>query len=566
MAFGFGLGFPRAETPPLDAAVRALFPDVWYDPSDLTTLYQDAAGTTPVTAVEQAVGLMLDKSKGLVLGPELVTNGDFSQGSTGWSISAPGTNTVTISGGSVRFVTNGSADTARLSQPWSGATAVGKRFCVTFDVLPGSTGTLKIGTLGINDTIGEHAFAATPGFKSFMLISSSSGSIDFSRVSGASADATIDNISVRELPGYHAFHTPGDTTTRPTVSRRINQFTYTENFSNAAWIKTRTSITSNATTAPDGTLTGFKLVENTELGGHYIQQGPFSTTQSFVFTAWVKAGERTSVGIQEAAVYVYARFDLSNGTLVSGSGSIESAGSGWYKISATLTPTYGYLGLILYDGSGAANYAGDGTSGIYVWRTSLVPANLASLPYQRVNTATDYDTAEPFKPGESYDGVNDKMVAAAGGGATTAFFFCAGIQAKGVGSTQTLWSDTGTNTGYRVRINSSNQLELSAGNGSAYTTIATTATLAVGQRAVVTAWHDGTNLNVQIGSGAVASTSFATATAGTAGFSVGGDNGAASSFFRGWVYEAVYKKDSAMTAAQIATVQRFCAAKAGITL
>ena len=35
---------------------------VWYDPSDLTTLFQDSAGTTPVTAVEQAVGRMLDKS------------------------------------------------------------------------------------------------------------------------------------------------------------------------------------------------------------------------------------------------------------------------------------------------------------------------------------------------------------------------------------------------------------------------------------------------------------------------------------------------------------------------
>lgn len=34
----------------------------WYDPSDLTTLYQDSAGTTPVTAHGQPVGLMLDKS------------------------------------------------------------------------------------------------------------------------------------------------------------------------------------------------------------------------------------------------------------------------------------------------------------------------------------------------------------------------------------------------------------------------------------------------------------------------------------------------------------------------
>lgn len=34
----------------------------WYDPSDLTSLFQDSAGTTAVTAVEQPVGKMLDKS------------------------------------------------------------------------------------------------------------------------------------------------------------------------------------------------------------------------------------------------------------------------------------------------------------------------------------------------------------------------------------------------------------------------------------------------------------------------------------------------------------------------
>jgi hypothetical protein len=37
-------------------------PGVWYDPSDMATLFQDSAGTTPVTAVEQPVGLILDKS------------------------------------------------------------------------------------------------------------------------------------------------------------------------------------------------------------------------------------------------------------------------------------------------------------------------------------------------------------------------------------------------------------------------------------------------------------------------------------------------------------------------
>lgn len=43
----------------------------FYDTNDLSTMYQDAAGTVPVTAVGQPVGLALDKSKGLLLGSEL---------------------------------------------------------------------------------------------------------------------------------------------------------------------------------------------------------------------------------------------------------------------------------------------------------------------------------------------------------------------------------------------------------------------------------------------------------------------------------------------------------------
>jgi len=45
-----------------DALFAANEQGAWYDPSDMSTLFQDAAGTTPVTAVEQPVGRMLDKS------------------------------------------------------------------------------------------------------------------------------------------------------------------------------------------------------------------------------------------------------------------------------------------------------------------------------------------------------------------------------------------------------------------------------------------------------------------------------------------------------------------------
>jgi len=76
MSFGIpvrnGLGLGLLASTSLATANAAVFSPaslfaageqgVWYDPSDLTTLFQDSAGTTPVTAVEQPVGRMLDKS------------------------------------------------------------------------------------------------------------------------------------------------------------------------------------------------------------------------------------------------------------------------------------------------------------------------------------------------------------------------------------------------------------------------------------------------------------------------------------------------------------------------
>jgi hypothetical protein len=97
---------------------------LWYDPSDFSTLFQDSAGTTPVTAVEQPVGLVLDKSKGLVLGAELLVNGSFLTGdTTGWTL-ADGTASVTAG---VVTLTN-VATRATLSQAIT--TVVGQQYRV----------------------------------------------------------------------------------------------------------------------------------------------------------------------------------------------------------------------------------------------------------------------------------------------------------------------------------------------------------------------------------------------------------------------------------------------------
>ena len=70
----------------------------WYDPSDLTTMFQDRAGTTPVTADGQTVGLILDKSKGLALGVEQIANNNLTDWTTTGSATINSVTQFTLSG------------------------------------------------------------------------------------------------------------------------------------------------------------------------------------------------------------------------------------------------------------------------------------------------------------------------------------------------------------------------------------------------------------------------------------------------------------------------------------
>lgn len=201
---------------------------------------------------------------------------------------------------------------------------------------------------------------------------------------------------------------------------------------------------------------------------------------------------------------------------------------------------------------------------VYVYHPQLETGTVATR-YQRVNTAADYDTID-FPKYWKCDGVEDYESATTGGGATSGVFFCAAIKPRNPGTLRMLWSDAGTNTGWQVRINAADQLEFVAGNGTAYVTVTTTTTLAAGAAVVVSAWHDGTNICVQVNQGAVVSTAFAAAAAGTAGYTVGKDNAAAASFFGGGIYPIVYRTGTPLTATQITNAQAWVAQQAGVIL
>jgi hypothetical protein len=375
----------------------------WYDPSDYSTLFTDSAGTTPVTAVEQFVGLMLDKSKGAptTLGAELINNAAwFAQ--TGWSVnSSTGAATgVAVTG----FIRNNGAGSTQLT--------AGKWYQATIRLVSYTSGSVGYPY----DGSGFVAIPNVPGTYTYRFLCDTA---DYTYVFGTGFTGVIDSISVRELPGNHATQTTS--TKRPKLAARYNLLTYSEQFDNGAWTKTNATVTANATVAPDGTTTADKLVSAVGALHERAEQAvTIAASTAYTFTVYAKADGANFAGFrvaQDTAPSVW--FDLVNGTVgnVEGNWSaavITAAGNGWYRCKATYT-TVGtsYTFRIFLSGSnGDSIFTGDGIKGLFLWGADLRPTSQATgligPTYQRVAAATDYDTVG-FLPYLAFDGVDDSM-------------------------------------------------------------------------------------------------------------------------------------------------------------
>jgi hypothetical protein len=360
----------------------------WYDPSNFATLFQDSAGTTPVTAVEQPVGLQLDLSKGLVLGPELVVNGDFAT-NTGWVTPAG----ISISGGGLNF--SNSSDGAYQN---AGIQA-GKFYRVTMTITR-SAGSVGPAFNGSPNTI--PTTVATSGTFSWTFAPTGTANGNFS-ILGSAFTGTIDNVTVKELPGNHRFQSTS--ANRPVVSARVNLLTKTEQFDDAAWTKLNTTITANSIAAPNGTLTADTLT--TSAGGlaSNVQQLTTKTTGvTYTLSTFAKRGnvKRVLIG-QQFSISGFSDniFDLETKTWVlQGAGttvSFSELEDGWLQLNVSIAATgtgsfASFIGPINDNGT-AFNSTTAGNT-IYIWGADLRPTNQGvNLPvYQRVNTSTDYDS------------------------------------------------------------------------------------------------------------------------------------------------------------------------------
>ena len=178
-----------------------------------------------------------------------------------------------------------------------------------------------------------------------------------------------------------------------------NLVTHSHEFDNAAWTKTRASISADAVVGPDGTLSADKLVEDgTASSTHFITdtiaKELFTDDSDVTFSVYAKSSERTwfrLMFLTKAGTYAYAFFNLATGAVgtetVDNYGS-EAAANGFTRYWVTHDIGSGGTDVDAYihiaDADNSPTYNGDGSSGIYIWgaqvEESPIPTSLIVTP------------------------------------------------------------------------------------------------------------------------------------------------------------------------------------------
>jgi hypothetical protein len=163
-----------------------------------------------------------------------------------------------------------------------------------------------------------------------------------------------------------------------------NLITYSNDFTNAAWIKTSgASITANSVIAPNGTMTADTLnVAVATYSGIYQNLGSLSGQNTI--SIYAKKGTKDFlyfINLQGSTTAVW--FNISNGTLGTVSSgytaTITDVGNSWYRctLSQSVSAT-SYFQLGLSDSDGSVTPTSTGTA--YIWGAQL----------EAFSTATEY--------------------------------------------------------------------------------------------------------------------------------------------------------------------------------
>ena len=417
-------------------------PGFTFEPWDITTLYQDRAGTTPVTAAGHWVGLRLDKSKQTYFEPRrnlLTYTEQFNNAA--WTkenitvtentaIAPNGTTTAT------KIIETTATAEHKVFQPQT--VLANTNYTITCYMKAGertkayirdgwATGfnalfDLSNGT--IISSLGGTASITSVGngwYRCQFVMSTTATTLrpDFGPANAAnSRNYTGDGISGIYIWGAQL--ELGSTATAyqataalpvswlgnhqvaindaargiygwmPKTGKR-NLLTYTEQFDNAAWSKANATVTANYDTDPDGSITADRFVSSGGSFPQIFQTLTLTAGQAYTFSAWVKS-DGTS--------------QIAQALLLEGVATAFTPTGTWTRVSVSIASSAGGSRAVVV----ATNSPVAAASSFLIWGAQLELGSTATA-YQRV--ASHYDITEAGVPTCYYvqaDGVDDAYV------------------------------------------------------------------------------------------------------------------------------------------------------------
>lgn len=330
---------------------------------------------------------------------ELLTNADFSSGTTGWSATD---GTLSADNRVLRITRyKGSAETTIVYQSSGNVTAYYPHVLRSLAYAPLWPQQNLMGNYQNDVDFSSYDYPASRGLYSCVLIPRDNS-------------GTVYAILAAHSGAGYEYVPPGVTidllfTSRSRcflVDNGQNRLTYSNDLANAAWIKTACNV-SVGDISPDNSNTAVSLLPTTASSFHYVYQSVSvsSATSEYVLAGAFKSNGYNYVRLQMTTTTdsVAQVFNLSTGALgtaaYTGSGwkdrrsFIAALGDGWYYCAVVCRKTSSETSLdaiiMVGNGDSLSSFTGDGTSAIIAWRPTFAPAGVPVRLIATGSSSTD---------------------------------------------------------------------------------------------------------------------------------------------------------------------------------